>query len=135
MATKTKATTAGKPATAPGAKIRAYLASLPPNARKAVQKIRADVRAAAPDAVESFSYRIPGFKLDGRSLVWCAAFVHHASLYPITLALLRTHRIDVAGYETSKGTIRFPLTAPVPSALVRRLVKARVAEVRAKSRR
>jgi uncharacterized protein YdhG (YjbR/CyaY superfamily) len=135
MAAKTKAATAGKPATAPGAQIRAYLASLPPNARKAVQKIRADVRAAAPDAVEIFSYRIPGFKLDGRALVWCAAFAHHASLYPITPALLRTHRIDVSGYETSKGTIRFPLTAPIPSRLVTRLVKARVAEVRAKRRR
>jgi uncharacterized protein YdhG (YjbR/CyaY superfamily) len=63
-------------------------------------------------------------------LVWCAGWRHHVSLYPITPALLRAHRIDVSAYETSKGTIRFPVGAPLPLALVRRLVKARVAAVR-----
>ena len=113
------------------AKIKSYLASVPPEARKALQQLRAAVHAAAPDAAESFSYGIPGFRLDGRPLVWCAAWRAHTSLYPITPALLRRHRLDVGGYETSKGTVRFPLASPIPSALVKRLVRARVAEVRA----
>jgi len=127
---------AGAQKAAPGssAEIRTYLSSLPPDGRVALRKLLADVRAAAPSAVEAFSYRIPAFRLDGKALVWCAAFQAHTSLYPITPGLLRTHGIDVSGYETSKGTIRFPLSDPIPSALVKRLVKARIAELRGKGR-
>ena len=112
------------------AAVAAYLAALPPPVRARMRQIRAIVRAAAPGAVEHFSYRIPGFRLDGRTLVWYAAFRQHISLYPITPALLRAHRIDLSGYETSKGTIRLPLDEPLPAPLVKRLVKARAADVR-----
>lgn len=111
-------------------KRKAYLASLPPAVRARMKAIRDMVRAIAPDAVEVYSYGIPGFKLDGKPLVWYAAFARHTSLYPMTASIRKVHAAALKDYKMSTGTVQFPLDKPLPTALVKRLIKARVAELR-----
>jgi uncharacterized protein YdhG (YjbR/CyaY superfamily) len=112
------------------AKRRAYFATLPPVVRRRMKAVREMVRGIAPDAVEVFSYGIPGFRLHGKPLVWYAAFKHHTSLYPMTASIRKAHAAALKGYKMSTGTVQFPLDGPLPTALVKRLVKARLAELR-----
>ena len=112
--------------------VRAYIAALPPDARRVLKKMREAIRSAAPGTTEVISYGIPTFKLDGRPLIYYAAWKNHTSLYPMTAAIQRSLGSELDGYEKSKGTIRFPLTSPPSSALVKRLVKARIAELKQK---
>jgi uncharacterized protein YdhG (YjbR/CyaY superfamily) len=114
--------------------VDAYLARVPEPARGTLQKIRAAVRSALPrEATETISYGIPAFKYKG-PIVWFAAFSNHCSLFP-TAAVIEKFKNELKGYTTSKGTIHFPTDKPLSTALVRKLVKARVAQNEGKKRR
>jgi uncharacterized protein YdhG (YjbR/CyaY superfamily) len=108
-----------------------YLAGIPEPARRTLNTIRRAIRSAVPPGtVETISYGIPAFKAN-RVLVWFAAFSHHCSLFP-TASVIEAFRKDLKGFSTSKGTIQFPTDKPLPTALVKKLVKARVAQCDAK---
>ena len=96
--------------------------------------MRAAIRSAVPrEATETISYRIPAFK-HHRILVWFAAFSDHCSLFP-TAAVIEAFKKELKGFSTSKGTIHFPLNRPLPVALIKKIVKARVAQLEASHRR
>jgi uncharacterized protein YdhG (YjbR/CyaY superfamily) len=112
---------------APPQTIDEYLARLSEEKRAALEQLRRDIRAAAPNAEECISYQIPGFRLDGKLLVSFGAAASHCAFYPGAHPV-QAHARELAKYDTSKGTIRFPADAPLPSALVRKIVKTRIAE-------
>jgi uncharacterized protein YdhG (YjbR/CyaY superfamily) len=115
--------------------VAAYIARTPPAARRALKQIRAAIKAAAPGITERISYRIPTFDLDGRYLLYIAAFREHVSVYPVTAGMLATYGKAIAPYRAGKGTLRFPLDEPIPVDLVATLAKVRVRERRADARR
>jgi uncharacterized protein YdhG (YjbR/CyaY superfamily) len=111
-----------------------YFATVPESARGTLKKLRATIRSAVPSgATETISYGIPAFKRDV-VLVWFAAFSNHCSLFP-TASVIAAFKNELKGFSTSKGTIHFPTDKPLPTALIKKLVKARVAQSEEKKRR
>ncbi len=103
-----------------------YIAACPAEIQKSMKEMRAIIRAAAPDAEEKISYRMPAFAQNG-ILVWFAAFKDHIGFYPKGSGIQAFEK-ELAGYETSKGTIRFPLSKPLPRRLITKIVKYRITE-------
>jgi len=103
-----------------------YIAGFPQGVRRALNELRAAIRAAAPAAEETFSYGIPTFDLNGH-LVHFAAYGNHIGFYPASSGI-RAFKKELAAYKTSAGTVQFPLDRPLPLALIAKIVKFRVAE-------
>lgn len=115
--------------------VEEYLAALPEESRAALEQLRKMIQAAAPEATEAISYQMPAFRDHGRLLVSYAAFKNHCSLFPMSMKVIEEHREDLQPYYTAKGTIRFHVDAPLPAALVQKIVQARIEENASRSRR
>jgi uncharacterized protein YdhG (YjbR/CyaY superfamily) len=118
--------------TAPAKDIDDYLASVPEEARATLEKLRRTIKAAAPNATERISWGMPAFYYHG-PLVGFAAFKSHCSFFPMGHSVIATHKDELKPYETAKGTIRFQVDKPLPAALVKKLVEARIKENEARS--
>jgi uncharacterized protein YdhG (YjbR/CyaY superfamily) len=116
-----------KPSTAKPSSIDEYLATLSDDQRAALAKLRKAIKAAAPQAEECISYGIPAFRQNGM-LVGFGATANYCALFLFSGTTVEAHQDELADYDTSKGTIRFPADKPLTAALVRKLVKARLAE-------
>jgi uncharacterized protein YdhG (YjbR/CyaY superfamily) len=107
-----------------------YIAGFPRTVRGVLRRVRRTIRAAVPAAEEAISYKIPAFKLRGRTVLYFAGWKAHYSLYPSTSRLIAAFKEDLAPYEVNgKGTIRFPLSEPVPVRLIAGIAKFRAKEV------
>ena len=112
-----------------------YLKGVPEPARSTLNRVRAVIRSAVPpEATEGISWRMPMFKYKGL-LVGFAAFRNHCSFFPMSLSVMETFKNELKDFPTSKGTIRFPVDKPLATALVKKLVKARIAENEHKKQR
>jgi uncharacterized protein YdhG (YjbR/CyaY superfamily) len=109
--------------------IDAYLASQTAENRAVLEKVRRAVHAAAPKAHECISYGMPAFRLNGQLIAGFKAATQHCSFHPMSGATVATLKAELAGYDTSKGTIRFSPRAPLPATLIHKLVKTRIAEL------
>jgi uncharacterized protein YdhG (YjbR/CyaY superfamily) len=111
-----------------------YLDTIPEPARSTLNTLRATIRAAAPpESIEVISYGIPAFR-HREILIWYAGFSNHCSLFP-TAAVIEAFKKELKGFVISKGTVQFPTDKPLPAALVKKMIKARVAKIESKKRR
>ena len=105
-----------------------YIATQPREAQAVLRRVRAVIRTALPKAEEVISYRIPAFKSTGGPFIWFAGWKHHYSIYPVNGRLVETLKKELAPYELRKGTLRLPLSQPVPDKLIGRIAKFRARE-------
>jgi len=110
-----------------------YIAEFPAATQDVLRRMRTLIRASAPDAVETISYAIPTFDLNGRHLVHFAGYDRHVGFYP-TASGIAAFKDELTGYKSAKGSVQFPLGQPLPVELIRRIVEFRVAEVTGKGR-
>jgi uncharacterized protein YdhG (YjbR/CyaY superfamily) len=110
-----------------------YLAAQPDEARDVLERVRASIRRAIPNAEETISYQIPTYKVNGVATLYFAGWKEHISVYPATATLLAELGEELAAYKIAKGTIRFELSEPVPLRLIARIAKHRANEVLAKT--
>jgi uncharacterized protein YdhG (YjbR/CyaY superfamily) len=111
------------------AAVEAYLATVPEPARTTLQAVRASLRTLLPEATEGMSYGMPAFKLRDKPVAGYAAFVDHCGFYPMSGSVVAALKEDLAGYQTSKGGVRFSVDSPLPPQLIDKLVKARLGEL------
>ena len=109
--------------------VDAYIAAQPAAAQGVLEQVRSAIRKAVPNAEESIAYKIPTYKLRGDPVIYFAGWKQHYSLYPATRQVVATFRDELAAYEVKKGTIRLPLSQPVPVKLIERIAKFRAEEV------
>ena len=120
---------------APPKDVDEYIERVPEPGRTTLNKMRAMIKSAAPkEATEAISYGLPSFKYKG-ALVYYGAFSDHCSFFPGSAGLIKEFEVELKNYPVAKGTIRFPLDKPLPATLVRKFVKARVAQNELKKRR
>jgi uncharacterized protein YdhG (YjbR/CyaY superfamily) len=111
-----------------------YIASQPDGVQSVLNRVRSTIRKAMLGAEETISYKIPTYKLHGDRVLFFAGWKHHYSLYPATARVIEAFKDDLAPYEVSQGTIRFPLSEPVPVKLIGRIAKFRAKEVSDRSK-
>lgn len=110
-----------------------YIAGFPKDVQSKLQKIRATIRQAAPDAQEKISYQIPTIALNGVYLIYFAAFKKHIAVYPVPSGDAKFNN-EVVSFRSGKGTLRFPLDEPIPYGLIRKIVKFRIKEISAQAK-
>jgi uncharacterized protein YdhG (YjbR/CyaY superfamily) len=115
--------------------VEEYLAGLPAEQRAALEKLRRAIKAAAPEATETIAYQMPAFKVNGRLVVSFAAFKDHLSLFPMSYKVIRDHAEALKPYLAQKASLHFQSHKPIPAALVKEIVKARLEENETRRRR
>ena len=109
--------------------VEEYIASQPEAVQVVLRRVRSTIRKAVPSAEEAISYKIPSYKLHGTGVLYFAGWKQHYSLYPAGAQLVEAFKDELAPYEVTKGTIRFPLSKPVPVKLIGRIAKFRAKEI------